>query len=171
MPPPDFTALVRSLQATGFRDLAGARVSASVPVSERLINELASASIPPNGPVRDAKVHPETGDRFSVRLTPRVGLLPAITIKLVIERQPDLPATPELVLRMATLGGLFGVAASAFPIAQLLPPGVRLDGEHIHVDLRAMAAQRGAADFFQFLRQLRVNTEDGRVILHLEAGV
>ena len=167
----DLSAILGSLQSSGFRDLAGARVSATIPVSERLINELVAASMPPNVPVREAHVHPEPGDRFSVRLTPKSGFLPSLTIKLAIERQPDFPASPELILRMATLGGLFGVAAAAFPIAQMLPPGVRLDGEHIRVDLRALAAQRGAGDLVQYIRQLRITTEDGRVILHVESAV
>lgn len=171
MPTNDLYAILGSLQSTGFRDLAGAHVSASIPVAERLINELVAASMPSHVPVREAHVHPEAGNRFAVRLTPKSGFLPSLTIKLAIERQPDLPASPELVLRMASLGGLFGIAAAAFPIAQMLPPGVRLDGELIYIDLRAMAAQRGAADLFQYLRQVRVTTDDGRAILHVEAAV
>lgn len=167
----DLIAILRSLQSTGFRDLAGARISSSIPVSERLINEVVAATLPPNAHVREAHVHPEAGDRFSVRIAPRVALLPSLTVRLQIERQPDLPSSPVLVLRMATLGGLFGMATAAFPIAQMLPPGVRLDGEHIHVDLRALAAQRGLADAFQYIRRLTVNTEEGRVVLHLDAAV
>jgi hypothetical protein len=167
----DLYAILGSLQSTGFHDLSGARVSASIPVSERLINELVAASMPSHVPVREAHVHPEAGNRFAVRLTPKSAFLPSLTIKLVIERQPDLPGSPELVLRLASLGGLFGIAAGAFPIAQMLPPGVRLEGELIYVDLRAMAAQRGAADLVQYLRQLRVTTEDGRAILQMEASI
>ena len=167
----DPVAILQSLQSTGFRDLSGTRATATIPVSERLINELVAATLPPHIPVREAHVHPEAGDRFSVRVTPKSGFLPSLTIKLAIERQPDLPASPELVLRMASMGGLFGLATAALPIAQMLPPGVRLDGERIHVDLRAMAAQRGAADLFQYVRQLRITTEEGRAILHLDAAV
>ena len=171
MPNTDLYAILRSLQSSGFRDVAGARVSADIPVSERLINELVAASMPAHVPVREAHVRPEPGDRFSVRLIPKSGFLPALTIKLLIERQPEFPGSPELVLRMASLGGLLGIASAAFPIAQMLPPGVRLDGEHIHVDLRAMAAQRGAADLVQYIRLLRITTDDGRATVHLEAAL
>ena len=167
----DLSSILRSLQSSGFRDLAGTRVTATIPVSERLINELVAASLPPHVPVREAQVRPEPGERFAVRLMPKAAFLPAVTIKLTIERQPDFPAAPELVLRMTSLGGLFGIAAAAFPIAQMLPPGVRLDGEHIHVDLRALAAQRGAADLIQYIRELRITTEAGRAILHVESAV
>lgn len=167
----DLLAIVQSLRSTGFRDLSDARVSATVPVSERLINQLVAASLPPGVPVREVQVHPEAGDRFSVRLTPRSGFLPSLTIKLAIERQPELPGSPELVLRMATLGGLFGLAAAALPIAQMLPPGVSLDGELIRVDVRALAAQGGAADLLRFATRLIVRTEDGRMVLDVEAAV
>jgi hypothetical protein len=168
VPNPDLLAILRSLQATQFRDLAGSTVSARVPVSERLINEVVALTLPTNVPIREAQVHPEPGDRFSVRVTPRSAFLPSLTIKLTIERQPELPGSPVLVLRMTTLSGLVGLAAAVFPIAQMLPPGVRMERDLIHVDLHAMAAQHGVSDLIQYLRQLRVTTEDGRVIVHAE---
>lgn len=166
----DLSAILRSLQSTQFRDLSGARLSAAIPVSERLINELIAATLPPNAPVREAHVHPEAGDRFSVRVSPRMALLPSLTVKLQIERQPELPASPVLTLRMATLGGLFGMVSAALGSGQL-PPGVRMDGEFIHVDLRAMAAQRGFADLFQYVRQLRVTTGEGHAVIHADLGI
>ena len=122
-------------------------------------------------PVRELRVHPEAGDAFAVRVSPRSGLLPSLTVKLTIHRQPSMPDAPVLVLRLATLGGLFGIAAAALPIAQMLPPGVRLDGEYVHVDLAAIATQQGFADVLPFVRALRVTTEPGRAILHLDAAV
>jgi hypothetical protein len=115
-------------------------------------------------------VHPEAGDRLSVKITPRTGFFPSITIKLSIDRQPELPGNPVLVLRMA-MGGLMGFASSALPIGSMLPPGVRMEADRIFVDLAAMAAQRGFGDLLPYLRQLRVNTEDGRAVVQVEAGV
>ena len=167
----DVLAILQHLQSTGFRDLAGADVTATVPVSERLINEFVAAAVATNRHVREAHVHPEAGDRFSVRVSPRATMLPSITLKLEIARQPALPQSPELVLKMATMGGLFGMAAAALPIAQMMPAGVRLDGDHIHVDLRTFAAQAGAADALQYVKDLRITTDPGRVTLHLHARV
>ena len=122
MPNPDLLAILRSLQATQFRDLAGSQVSARVPVSERLINEVVALTLPTNVPIREARVRPVPGDAFSVRVTPRSAFLPSLTIKLTIERQPELPGSPVLVLRMETLGGLIGLAASVFPIGGCCRP-------------------------------------------------
>lgn len=168
---PAFVEILHHLQSTGFRDIAGARVAAAIPVSERLINELVAATMPPNLPVREVSVRPEANNRFSVRLTPRASMLPQLTLKLDIERQPEFPSSPVLVLRMATMGGLFGLAGAALPLDKMMPPGVRLDGERILVDLRAMAAQHGFADVLQYVRDLRVTTEPGRLLLHVDAAV
>jgi len=165
------TEILAQLQSTNFSDIAGTRFSAAIPVSERLIDALIAASLPPTAPVRDVQVRPVAGDRFSVRITPRAAFLPSITLKLQIVQQPELPRSPILVLRMATMGGLMGFASAAFPIASLLPPGLRLDGEHILVDLQALAAQRGFGEAFGYVRQLRVTTETGRVVLAVEGGV
>lgn len=166
-----FVDILAALQSSGFRDVAGARMMADVPISARLINEIVGAAIPPNIPVREVAIRPEPHDQFSVRITPRASLLPAVTLRLEIERQPDFPSFPVLVMRMKTMGGLFGFASAALPIATMLPPGVRLDGERILVDLAALLAQRGLRDGLQYVRRVAVHSEDGRIILHLEAAV
>ncbi|HEY0874744.1 MAG TPA: hypothetical protein VGD94_14825 [Vicinamibacterales bacterium] len=164
-----FIEILRQLTTTQFRDLAGARVTADVPVSERLLNDVIATSIPPDAPVRNVAIRPEGEDRFSVRIVPKMALIPAITLRLAIEAQPRLPESSVLVLRMITLGGLFGLASGA--IAGMLPPGVRLEGERILVDLRDIAAHRGLADLFEYVMALQVHSDAGRVVVHVDAGV
>ena len=171
MPTNSFLEILNHLQSTGFRDVAGTRLSGTIPVSERLINEMVAASIPRGGHVREAHVRPGPGNRFSVRIAPRAALLPSLTLKLVIERQPELPGSPVLVLRMATMGGLFGMASAALPIAGMLPPGVRLAGDRILVDISAMAALRGFGDLVAHVRRLNITTEAGRILVQLDAAV
>jgi hypothetical protein len=48
---------------------------------------------------------------------------------------------------------------------------VRLDGDRIAIDLRALAAVRGAEDLLEHVRQLRVNTAAGRVVLHIDVAI
>src|SRR5829696_7729389 len=141
MPNAKMLELLQHLRASRFRELAGAHAAAAVPVSEALLNQLIAASLPLHAPVRSVTVLPESGNHLSVRIVPKVGLLPAITLKLAIEQQPQLPANGLLVLRMVTLGGLFGLASGA--VGGLLPPGVQLQGDRILVDLRRIAAERG----------------------------
>ena len=127
--------------------------------------------MPGNLPVRDVSVHPEPGNRFSVRIFPKSAFLPQLTVKLEIEKQPEFPTSPELVLRMASMGGLLGLAGAAFPIANMLPPGVRLDGERIVVDLRALAQREGVLDLLALVRELEITTEEGRVLIFADTSV
>jgi hypothetical protein len=166
---PDLTEIVHSLRTSRFRELSGARATATVPVAESLLNSIITATLPPQAPVRAVTVHPEDGDRLSVRIIAKAALIPPITLKLAIESQPSLPDSPVLGLRMVTLGGLFGLASGA--IAGMLPPGVRLQGERILVDLAALARQRGHAEVFDYLDQLEVHTSQGRLVVRIDAGV
>jgi hypothetical protein len=163
--------ILNHLKSSGFRDVTGARAGADIPISAGLINALVTASIPPNVPVREVSIRPEDGDQFSVRITPRASLLPPLTLRLAIERQPEFPSYPVLVMRMKTMGGLFGFASAALPIANFLPPGVRLEGERILVDLAALAQQNGLGEALQYVRRAAVHSENGRLILHIEAAV
>ena len=168
---PALQRILQQLLATGFGDIAGARLFATVPIAESLLNQVIRDTMPSNLPVRDVSVRPEDGNVLSVRLTPRAMLIPAITLKLNIERQPQIPTSPVLVLRLATMPGILGLAGAALPLERMLPPGVRMQGEVIMVDLEAMARQHGFEQYFPHLRQLRVTTDRGRVLLTIEAGV
>jgi hypothetical protein len=161
--------LLQQLRASRFRDLVGARFTADVPVSEGFLNELIATSLPPTAPVRSIAIHPGQANQVAVRMVPKAAFMPAVTLKLAIEQQPQPPDSAVLTLRMVTLGGLFGIASGL--IAGFFPPGVALQGDRILVDLRMLAAAHGAAEAFEYLTALRVETEAGRVILHLDATV
>jgi hypothetical protein len=167
--PDVWSDLFLRLQASGFSDIAGARMSATVPVSEGLVNRIVALSLPPNAPIRGVTIQPETAGRFSVRIVPKATLLPAITLRLAIEEQPRLPESAVLVLRMATLGGLFGLAGGA--VSGLLPPGVMLDGDRIRVDLRALATQHRFSHLLDHVKQLQVSTDQGRLVLLVDAVI
>jgi hypothetical protein len=125
--------------------------------------------MPRNLPVREVSISPEDGNRLSVRVVPKAMFMPALTLKLDIEKQPEIPTAPVLVLRLATMPGLLGLAGAALP--QVMPPGVRMQGEVILVDLEAMARHHGFLEAFAHLRELRVTTAPGRLILSVDAGV
>lgn len=158
-------------QASGFEDLRGAEVSATVPVSERLLNEIVQEAMPPSAPVRDIHISPQAGDRFLVRA--RLGaspLLPAFKVSVAIERQPDLPSSPVLVLRLE-LGALMSLAGPALRFLDALPPGIRMEGDRISVDIPLLLEQRGMRSYLDHLEQLRVNTTDGALVLSFRARV
>jgi len=157
--------LLQRQLAEGFPDIRGAQAAITLPISERLLNEVLAEAIPRSVPLTDLTVTPDAGDRFVVRF--RVGsssLVPRLKIVLAIERQPDLPALPVLVLRLETTG-LMMVAAPLLRLFNALPAGIIVKDDRIHVDLRALAQSRGLASYLDYVDHLRVNTVSGAVVL------
>ena len=157
-------------QAAQFEDLRGAEVAAEVPISERLLNEIVHEWLPRSIPLRDLHVSPQAGDRFLVRA--RLGssaLLPPLKLTVVIDRQPDLPVSPILVLKLE--GALMTLAGPALRFLDALPPGIRLEHDRIYVDIPTMLEQRGLAQYVGFIQRLEVHTADGVVLATIRAGV
>jgi hypothetical protein len=162
-----FVELFRRQQASGFEDLRGAEASLTVPVSERLLNEAIAQSLPASAPVRELHVRPQAGDRFAVRV--RLGSspwLPAINLGLVIDRQPDLPSSPVLVLRLEA-SGLSALAGAALRFLNALPPGIRMEADRTFVDVATLLDAGGLGGYLTHVNELRVNTVDGAVVIFI----
>lgn len=166
-----FAELFRRQLASGFEDVRGADASIALPVSERLLNEVIARSIPRSAPVRDLHVKPQAGDQFAVRA--RIGsspLLPPISLTLSIDRQPEFPASPVLILRLQ-MSGLLSLAGFALRFMNALPPGIRVEHDRVYVDLRTLLEARHLGSYLDYLNELRVNTVNGAVILSIRATV
>jgi hypothetical protein len=164
-------ALLRAQRDSGFADVAGADTALTLPVSDRLINQVIAERLPRNSAVGPVEITAAAGNQFDVRVRLRqLPFLPAIPIGVVIDRQPDLPSAPVLGLRIVSPL----IAAAAGPLAgffKSLPPWVRLDGAHVSIDLQAAAASYGAAEAFGYLRAIALTTSEGRVIVSIRASV
>ena len=159
--------LLRRQLDNGFADLRGAEAAITLPVSERLLNELVAEALPASAPVRDLQIAPEADDRFSVRL--RIGsspLIPQLKIALSIERQPELPTSPVVVLKMES-AGIMALAGPVLRVLNALPTGITVHEDRIHIDLRALADRRGLASFLDYLSELRINTLPGALVVTL----
>jgi hypothetical protein len=162
-----FLGLFRRQQAAGFEDLRGAEASLVLPVSERLLNEAIASSLPPSAAVHELHVKPQAGDRFAVRA--RVGSLswlPTINLGVAIDRQPDLPSSPVLVLKLET-SGLSALAGVALRFLNALPPGIRMEADRIFVDIAKLLDARGLGRYLAYVNELRVNTVDGAVVIFI----
>jgi hypothetical protein len=155
--------LLREQQSTRFADLAGAHTVFTIPVSERLLNRIVADRLPRSAPVSELQLHPEDGNHvtISVKLS-KFAFLPAVRVRFAIERQPDLPASPVLVLRIE---GKAALAGPALGFLNVLPPGVRLENDRLLVDLAALLAQYGASEVLLYLTAIEVTTVAGRVIV------
>jgi len=168
---PRLAALLTQQRQRQFSDFAGAQAVVTLPISDRLLNEALTEALPPSAPVRDLQLASLAGNRMRVRF--KVGsatFLPAINLTLVIERQPELPRSPFLVLRME-MGGLLSLAGPALRFLDALPPGIRVDQDRIFVDLAKLLAERGLSELLDFAEELNVTTIDGALVVGIRASV
>jgi hypothetical protein len=167
-----WSRILEGLRASGFRELTGARLTATIPIGERLLNDLVASSLPAGGVVREAAVQPQLHNRVAVRVKlARPEFLPAITATLVIERQPQLPQTPALVFRVSGLPGLLALAGPVLRLAPTLPAGIHLQGDLLTVDLGVLLAERGHGDVLRYAERLQVTTEPGRLVIDADVRV
>jgi len=163
---------VRDLLGVGLDEIPGARVAGEIPIPDPVINRLVAQALERSqAPV--TRVHVETGDadRLLAYVTIRGSrLIPEIKVLIEIDRQPDLPQSPVLVLRWSLpgMGPLAMIAAPFVSNLKNLPAGIRLDGERAIVDLADMLRSRGMADLLSLLGRLNVNTQAGRLLLRFE---
>ena len=163
--------LLKRQIASGFEDLRGAEAVVTVPVSDRLLNEIITQALPASGRVRDVEVRARAGNRFAVRARiAGASFLPALNLTVAIDRQPELPDSPVLGLRLE-MGGLLSLAGPALRFFDALPQGIRIQDDRIYVDLAQLLSQRGLSGVLDHLEQFHVNTAEGSTILSLRARI
>jgi hypothetical protein len=168
---PRLAALLKRQWETGLSDLRGAHADVTLPISDRLLNEAISEALPASAPVRDLQLASRPGNRIRLRFrVSAASFLPPLNLTVLIERQPELPASPILVLRLET-GGLLSFAGSALRFLEALPPGVRIEEDRIHVDLSTLLAERGLAGLLEFVEQVHVTTIEGALVVTIRAVV
>jgi len=162
--------LIAQQQRIGFTDVTGTEGQATIRLTDRLLNQIIAAELSRSRAIREVQVRAMSGDRFSVHLVlARPSFLPALNIGVLIERQPALPDSPVLVLKLTGAGGLARFAGPAAAFLNVLPPGIRMTGDLVHLDVAVLLQQRGIGFVLQHMDDLRVNTEEGAVRIGLRA--
>jgi hypothetical protein len=155
-------------------ELAGAHAAGAVPLSAVLINRLIAARLSASeGRVAGVAIEPLDSDTIVAHVTLRSRLVPTLAIRLQIQQQPEFPSLPVLVLRwsMGGLGGLARLASPALALFDVLPPGVRVDGDLIGIDLATMLRAQGAGELVPHIREIRLATTKGQVIVTFDFRV
>ena len=169
--PPFWLDLFGALLSSAFRDVAGTRFSARIPISRALLNRAARSALAASPHVRDLDIRPHAGDGFDVLITVSWPFVPAIKAAFHIERQPEFPASPVVVLRWSLLGAAGLVASRILASLDRLPAGVRLDGDRLLFDIRRLAEGTQAALVLPYVRSLEFHTVDDRVVVEVEMGI
>jgi len=167
----DLADIILEQQTAGFPAFTGAHVAAFIPISATLLNEIVAQALPPGAPVSDLQIEPQAGNAVRVHLRiARAPLIPPLTVTLLIERQPQLPGSPVLVLRLASAGlSLLARAASHF--FELLPNGLRLENDLLFVDIAGLLRQRGVVDWLQYVNELEITTAPGAILVSIRGSV
>jgi len=169
---PRLLTLFSRLQSSGFAELAGSEARATIRIAAPLLNEAAATFAASAPAVRDVTIRPRAANHIDVQLKlARPAFLPSLNLTLLIERQPQLPANPELALRLSGAGGMMRLAGPAINSFGALPPGVRLDGDHLFVDLRTLLQQHGHGELLDYVEQLQVMSEEGSLVLMVQLRV
>jgi hypothetical protein len=166
--------LLAHLQSSAFADLAGTHVSARVPVSRALVNQLIARALQarqPPPPVRRIDIRPYEGDQLDAIVTVTLPFVPPLKVAIAIDRQPEFPSSPVLVFRWSLLGGVGQFFSRIIGPHQKLPPGVRLDGDRVLVDIPAAAAGTPAAPLLSYVRALEVHSVQDRLVVMMDLEV
>lgn len=156
-------------------ELAGATVDADIPLTTTLINrKIAEYLARANGKVSAAVMEPRPGNILIVHVRLQSSLVPPLPLHLEIAGQPEWPASPVLVLRWSLGGGLGMLARAASPVLSLfsvLPPGVRVDGDLIGIDIAEILRSRGAGWLIPLVQRLRLQTSDAGLRVAVRLGL
>ena len=164
--------LLTSLQSSGFRDIAGSRASARIPVSRSLVNRLVAQALQgTSAPLREVDVRPHAGDQFDLVLTLSWPFVPPLKVAVTVAQQPAFPASPVLVFRWSLLGALGALASRVIASLDRLPAGIRLDGDRLLIDLPVVAARGPAATLLPYVKTLQLHTIDERIVLDVELEI
>jgi hypothetical protein len=165
----DLLALFAAQERNGFADLAGSDGQLLIKVSEPLLNTIITDLLQKSTAIRELQVKPRAGNKLGVRLAlAKPSFLPPISLDVTIDKQPSLPDDPVLGV---TLSGLGGLAKFAGGFLKSLPPGVRMDGNQVFIDIRAALAANGLTSILDYLKDVAVGTEEGRLIVVFNVGV
>lgn len=158
--------IIGRLIKTGFSELTGLALDASIPVPERLVNEIIGKTIQANRSISYCRVSISRQNRVSVNLKTSVWPWP-LELKIRLNRTVEFTPSPKINAYLENKV-LLGRLGSFFKV---LPEGVHLHGDQVTVDLGAFLRTAEQKKWMDLIRSAEIKTEEGRAILDLHAEV
>jgi hypothetical protein len=160
--------IIQKVIQNNFSDLHGATIDASIPLPQRLINELIAEAVKGNKNIASvrAAIHPQNRISVDVKTT----LLPwPLNLKLKIDKAVDLASYSSPKIRawlennrlLGSLGSMFSA----------LPEGIKLYGDQVVIDLGSFLRNPEQKKFLNLVRSVGIRTEEGKIILDAKLEV
>ncbi|THH40361.1 hypothetical protein [Neolewinella litorea] len=164
---PVITSLLREPSAA----LAGTDVRLTLPLTRSLLNEILAAR-PPDTPVKQLLIDPESGNRFRVHLTAHAPLVGSVTRRITFATCGPVAFPDQPWLRFDIVDGLGFLDRSLISLLQgqiesRLPRGVELTSHYLRLHVPALLNHLGYQQLAPLLHNLEVHSEANRLILHL----
>ena len=158
--------IFQKLIDSNFSDLTGLTVDASIPVPERVANEVLESTLRGNKNIRECHVSIHDRNKVSVNLKTPLWLW-SINLKLQLEGAVDFTESPkfrvwlENHVLLGKLGSLFNA----------LPPGVSIHSNQVVVDIPSFLETPEQRKMLALVKSVLVRTEPGKVIFDIKISV
>jgi hypothetical protein len=171
---PPVAERLRALLGVNVDELAGTRVAGELLIPTAVANRVIAARLAQAAaPIAAVHVVPRQDNVIDADVTASSRLVPRLRVQAMVERQPEFPDNPRLVLRwrIPVAGMLARLAAPTIANLKGLPPGVRIDADFVVIDLREVLASQGQSDLLAYVRGLRIETRGDGFVVKYELGV
>lgn len=158
--------ILQRLVRDNFSELVGLRVEASIPVPERLVNEIVATAIRGNKNISYCRISISHHNRVSVNLKTPLWPWP-LELTLRLDRIVDFRRSPLLRAKLENKA-LLGRLGSFFKV---LPEGVHISGDQVVVDLGAFLPAPEQKRFMGLIKAVEIKTEEAKVIIDITAAV
>src|SRR5688572_12512851 len=150
----------------GFVELDGLAVDASIPVHQRLVNEIIEAALQGNQNIEYCRVSIGEENRISVNVKTTRWPWP-INLKVWVFQSVDITPTPKIriLLENNVVLGKLGAFFKA------LPEGIKLYGEQIVIDVRSFLRTEQQRKFLAMVKSMEIQTEMGKLIFDVQIRI
>lgn len=169
----DIAALLREHTGLDLQEFAGARLTAEIPFSDDFVNRQIAERLGDHPHLAGVFVRAQDGDVLDIQVVPRKRFIPPVRVLARIDRQPEMPAFPTLLLRwsMPAAGALAMFAAPVLGYFKAMPAGISMDRDLIAVNLLELARSRGLDPLLGFVRAIEVHTRAGGFVARVDLAI
>ncbi len=156
----------QKLMDSHFSDLAGLTIDASIPVPERVANEIIESALWGNKNISGCRVSIGPQNKVSAIIKTPLWLWP-IHLKLKLERSVDMTGSPmiraslENHVLLGQLGALF----------KMLPNGINFHDKQVIVDVRSLLETPEQRQMLDLVKSIEIRTEPAKLILDVKIKV